>query len=99
VFWVNNDTKGSRKHAVILGIVGSWGSTNCVVLFNTYRETQKLRYFTGHGMVLTYRVIFLLGSKFHMHFIRPSHQSPRLGLSASSLTQVYADLANSMYYI
>ena len=33
-------------------MVVGWGNMNGVVSSNIYRETQKPRYFTGHGMVL-----------------------------------------------
>lgn len=68
VSWVNNNIEGSLKRAIVLGMVVGWGNLNGVVSSNIYLDRQKPRYWTGHGMVLAYQVIFLLGGSIFMHF-------------------------------
>lgn len=41
-----------------------WGNLNGVVSSNIYRARDKPRYFLGHGVVLAYLALFLLGGSF-----------------------------------
>ncbi|UPK95911.1 hypothetical protein LCI18_006846 [Fusarium solani-melongenae] len=68
VSWVNNNIEGSLKRAIVLGMVVGWGNLNGVVSSNIYLDRQKPRYWTGHGMVLAYQIVFLLGGSIFMHF-------------------------------
>ena len=66
--WVSNNTEGSLKRAVVLGMVVGWGNLNGVVSSNIYLKTQRPRFWTGHGVVLGYQLVFLLGGSIFMHF-------------------------------
>ncbi|KAG9252494.1 major facilitator superfamily domain-containing protein [Emericellopsis atlantica] len=66
--WVNNNTEGSLKRAFVLGMVVGWGNLNGVVSSNIYLDQEKPRYWTGHGVVLAYQAVFLLGGTVFMHF-------------------------------
>lgn len=65
--WVNNNTEGSLKRAFVLGMVVGWGNLNGVVSSNIYLDQEKPRYWSGHGSVLGYLVVFLLGGSVFMH--------------------------------
>lgn len=65
--WVNNNTEGSLKRAFVLGMVVGWGNLNGVVSSNIYLDQEKPRYWSGHGSVLGYLVVFLLGGSIFMH--------------------------------
>jgi cyanate permease len=65
--WVSNNTEGSLKRAVVLGMVVGWGNLNGVVSSNIYLKTQKPRFWTGHGIVLGFQLLFLLGGSVFMH--------------------------------
>jgi hypothetical protein len=49
------------KRGVTLGFVIGWGNLNGVVSSNIYRQKDKPRFFLGHGVVLAYLTLFLLG--------------------------------------
>lgn len=66
--WVANNTEGALKRAVVLGMVVGWGNLNGVVSSNIYISHEKPRYWSGHGVVLAYQTVFLLGGSVFMHF-------------------------------
>ncbi|KAH7137729.1 major facilitator superfamily domain-containing protein [Dactylonectria macrodidyma] len=66
--WIVNNTEGSLKRAVVLGLVVGWGNLNGVVSSNIYLVKQAPRFWTGHSVVLGYQVVFLLGASIFMHF-------------------------------
>ncbi|KAK7750164.1 hypothetical protein SLS62_007915 [Diatrype stigma] len=65
--WVANNTEGALKRAVVLGMVVGWGNLNGVVSSNIYISHEKPRYWSGHGVVLGYQTLFLLGGSVFMH--------------------------------
>ncbi|KAK1959993.1 major facilitator superfamily transporter [Colletotrichum sublineola] len=78
--WVINNTEGSLKRAFVLGMVVGWGNLNGVVSSNIYIKEEAPRYFTGHGVVLGYQILFLLGGSLFMHFaLRISNRNRRNG--------------------
>lgn len=66
--WVVNNTEGSLKRAVVLGMVVGWGNLNGVVSSNIYLVREQPRFWSGHGVVLAYQILFLLGGSIFMHF-------------------------------
>lgn len=80
ISWVANNVEGSLKRAVVMGMVVGWGNLNGVVSSNIYITGQKPRYWTGHGVVLGYQVIFLLGGSIFMHIaLRIENRKRRSG--------------------
>ena len=63
--------------AVVVGMVVGWGNLNGVVSSNIYITDQKPRYWTGHGVVLAYQIIFLLGGSVFMHIALRRENSAR----------------------
>lgn len=62
ITWVSNNTEGVYKRGVTMGFVIGWGNLNGVVSSNIYlKRDQKSGYRTGHGIVFSYLVLFLLG--------------------------------------
>ncbi|KAK1534850.1 major facilitator superfamily transporter [Colletotrichum costaricense] len=78
--WVINNTEGSLKRAFVLGMVVGWGNLNGVVSSNIYIKAESPRYLTGHGVVLGYQILFLLGGSIFMHFaLRVANSRRRAG--------------------
>ncbi|KAF5627085.1 major facilitator superfamily transporter [Fusarium sp. NRRL 52700] len=78
--WLNNNTEGSLKRAFVLGVVVGWGNLNGVVSSNIYLLREKPRYYTGHGVVFGYLVVFLLGGSILMHLgLRKMNRDRSLG--------------------
>lgn len=67
--WASNNIEGVYKRGVIIGIVVGWGNLNGVVSSNIYLPTERPRYWTGHGTVLAYQVVCLLGGTIFMHLM------------------------------
>jgi hypothetical protein len=61
ISWTSNNVEGVYKRGVMIGCVIGWGNLNGVVSSNIYRARDKPRYFLGHGVVLAYMTLFLLG--------------------------------------
>lgn len=61
ISWVSNNVEGMYKRGVSIGFVIGWGNLNGVVSSNIYRGKDKPRFFLGHGIVLAYLTLFLLG--------------------------------------
>lgn len=59
ITWMANNTEGVYKRGVVLGFVIGWGNLNGVVSSNIFFESP--RYYQGHGVVLAYMILFLLG--------------------------------------
>lgn len=57
------------KRGVTLGFVIGWGNINGVVSSNIYRNKDKPRYFLGHGVVLAYLTLWLLGGSIVTRFL------------------------------
>ncbi|KAI9833490.1 MAG: hypothetical protein M1819_003648 [Sarea resinae] len=61
IAWASNNTEGVYKRGVVLGFVIGWGNLNGVVSSNIYQSRDKPKYRPGHGVVLGYMIVFLLG--------------------------------------
>lgn len=64
--WASNNIEGVYKRGVIIGIVVGWGNLNGVVSSNIYLKSERPRYWTGHGTVLAYLIVCLLGGTVFM---------------------------------
>ncbi|POS72970.1 major facilitator superfamily transporter [Diaporthe helianthi] len=64
ITWMANNTEGVYKRGVVLGFVIGWGNLNGVVSSNIYFRAP--RFFEGHGVVLAYMIVFLLGGSILM---------------------------------
>lgn len=69
ISWVSNNTEGSYKRGVTLGFVIGWGNLNGIVSSNIYRAKDKPKYKPGHGTVLAYMIVFLLGGSVLQHVL------------------------------
>lgn len=67
--WASNNIEGVYKRGVVIGIVVGWGNLNGVVSSNIYISTESPRFWTGHGTVLAYLIVCLLGGTLFMHFM------------------------------
>lgn len=65
--WVVNNTEGSLKRAVVIGMVVGWGNLNGVVSSNIYLTKEKPRFYTGHAVILGYQVVCLVGGSIFMN--------------------------------
>ncbi|KAJ5258623.1 hypothetical protein N7524_010179 [Penicillium chrysogenum] len=61
ISWTSNNTEGVYKRGVSLGFIIGWGNLNGIVASNIYRDDDKPKYYPGHGVVLSYLVLFLFG--------------------------------------
>lgn len=64
ITWMANNTEGVYKRGVVLGFVIGWGNLNGVVSSNIYFDAP--RFYQGHGVVIAYMVVFLLGGSILM---------------------------------
>lgn len=63
-----------------MGIVIGWGNLNGVVSSNIYRGADKPRFLPGHGTVLAYLILFLLGGTLVQYFgLRAENAKRRRG--------------------
>lgn len=75
--WCSNNIEGVYKRGVIIGIVVGSGNLNGVVSSNIFLVEEKPRYWTGHGMVLGYMSVFLLGGTVFMYLMLRRENSKR----------------------
>jgi len=68
ISWCANNVEGVYKRGVTLGFVIGWGNLNGVIASNIYRPRDKPGYKLGHGVVLAYLAVFLLGGSLGTHF-------------------------------
>lgn len=80
ISWASNNVEGVYKRGVTLGFVIGWGNLNGVVSSNIYQQHDKPRFLTGHGVVLAYLVLWLLGGSVVTHFaLRRENEKRRSG--------------------
>jgi hypothetical protein len=75
--WCSNNIEGVYKRGVIIGIVVGAGNVNGVVSSNIFLKEEKPRYYTGHGTVLAYMSLFLLGGTVFMWTMLKRENSKR----------------------
>jgi MFS family permease len=78
ITWVSNNTEGVYKRGVTLGFVIGWGNLNGVVSSNIYRAKDKPTYRPGHGVVMAYLVLFLLGGSVLQYVLLRRENTRRL---------------------
>lgn len=64
ITWMANNIEGVYKRGVVLGFVIGWGNLNGIVSSNIFFQGD--RYFQGHGVILAFMVLFLLGGSIIM---------------------------------
>lgn len=80
ISWCANNTEGVYKRGITLGFVIGWGNLNGIVASNIYRAQDKPLYRLGHGVVLAYLTLFLLGGSVVTHImLRNENKKRRAG--------------------
>ena len=80
ISWCANNTEGVYKRGITLGFVIGWGNLNGIVASNIYRAADKPLYRLGHGVVLAYLTLFLLGGSVTTHLmLRNENRKRRAG--------------------
>ncbi|CUS13219.1 unnamed protein product [Tuber aestivum] len=80
ITWVSNNVEGVYKRGVTLGFVIGWGNLNGVMSSNVYRQVDAPHYRLGHGIVLGYLAIGLLGgSALNLALLRRENEKRRNG--------------------
>jgi MFS family permease len=64
IAWIANNVEGVYKRGIVLGFVIGWGNLNGVVSSNIY--FNEPRFFEGHGTIIAYLIICLLGGSILM---------------------------------
>lgn len=61
ISWISNNVEGTYKRGVTLGFVIGWGNINGIVSSNIYQARDSPDFKTGHGIVMAFMIVFLLG--------------------------------------
>lgn len=69
ISWTANNVEGVYKRGITIGFVVGWGNLNGVVSSNIYRGTDAPRFLPGHGTVVAYLTLFLLGGSILQRFL------------------------------
>ncbi|KAI9755033.1 MAG: TIM23 complex component [Chaenotheca gracillima] len=77
ISWASNNFEGVYKRGVSLGIIIGWGNLNGIMSSNVYRTADAPRYQPGHGVVLAYLSLFLLGGSILQYLLLRSENSKR----------------------
>ncbi|KAN0105817.1 MFS nicotinic acid transporter-like protein [Hyaloscypha variabilis] len=67
ISWVSNNIEGVYKRGIVLGFVIGWGNINGVVSSNIYFKAPRFK--VGHGVVMAYMLVALLGGSIVFHFL------------------------------
>lgn len=78
ISWTANNVEGVYKRGITIGFVVGWGNLNGVVSSNIYRGRDAPRFLPGHGSVLAYLAIFLLGGSLLQRFLLARENQKRL---------------------
>ncbi|EXA29568.1 hypothetical protein FOVG_18958 [Fusarium oxysporum f. sp. pisi HDV247] len=78
--WAVNNTEGSLKRVIVVGMLAGFGNLNGIVSCNIYLLRESPRFWTGHGVVLGYQFFLLFGVSTAMHFaLKTSNANRRAG--------------------
>lgn len=78
--WAVNNTEGSLKRAIVVGMLAGFGNLNGIVSCNIYLLRESPRFWTGHGVVLGYQFFLLFGVSTAMYFaLKSSNANRRAG--------------------
>ena len=77
ISWTANNVEGVYKRGVQLGFVIGWGNLNGIVSSNIYQAKDSPRYKPGHGVVLGYETLFLLGGSLLQYFLLKRENAKR----------------------
>ncbi|PIA91014.1 putative transporter [Cercospora beticola] len=77
IAWASNNLEGSYKRGVTIGVFVGWGNLNGIVSSNLYPEKNSPRYLSGHGVVLGYLAVCLLGGNIATHFLLEAENKKR----------------------
>lgn len=78
IVWAANNTEGVYKRGITMGFVIGFGNLNGVVSSNIYRAADKPRYLPGHGTVIGYMSVFLVGGSLLTHLLLRAENTKRL---------------------
>jgi MFS family permease len=78
VSWTANNIEGVYKRGITIGLVVGFGNLNGVVSSNIYRKKDAPRFLPGHGTVLAYMSLFLLGGSVLQRFLLVQENKKRL---------------------
>ena len=61
IAWTANNTNGTFKRAVVMGIVIGWSNMQGVVGSNVYQARDAPKFLPGHGICMGFLAVFLFG--------------------------------------
>jgi len=61
IAWGSNNFEGVYKRGVSMGFLIGWGNLSGIISSNIYQARTKPKFYVGHGIVLSFLVIFLFG--------------------------------------
>lgn len=78
IAWGSGNFEGSYKRGVAIGIFIGWGNLQGIMSSNIYLERDKPGYRIGHGVILAYLVLFLLGGSIVQYIVLKRENGLRL---------------------
>jgi hypothetical protein len=99
--WAVNNTEGSLKRAVVVGMIVGWGNLNGIVSSNIYLVRESPRFWTGHGVVIGFQAAFVLGGSAFMHLafrrMNASRAAGKMDAKWASMSDEARMLAGDFY--
>ena len=77
ITWGSNNFEGVYKRGVAIGVFIGWGNLNGIMASNVYLQREKPRFWTGHGVVIAYLTLFLLGGSITQHLVLKRENAAR----------------------
>jgi len=69
IAWGSNNFEGVYKRGVSMGFLIGWGNLSGIISSNIYQAKTKPKFYTGHGIVLAFLVLFLFGGSVLLHLL------------------------------
>ena len=69
ISWAANNFEGLYKRGVIIGTMVGWGNIMGVISSNIYLSKESPRFWTGHGILLSWEVVFLLCGSINLYLL------------------------------
>ncbi|KAK6442734.1 hypothetical protein LTR95_001017 [Oleoguttula sp. CCFEE 5521] len=75
---VANNFEGVCKRGAVFGTIVGWGNLNGVVSSNIYLKSESPRHWTGHAVVLSWQLAFLMSGSVFLYFMLGRENKKRL---------------------
>jgi sugar phosphate permease len=87
IAWTANNTNGTFKRAIVMGIVIGWSNMQGVIGSNVYQTRDAPRFLPGHAICMSFLAVFLFGGSIVHRFLLVRENAAKVAGKRDHLVQ------------